>query len=396
MFAKAPTQATAGLTNKLTPHRSPLTAQRFGAGALEQVRMLQRSIGNQATLRLLTNQLAPTVERSQPGLTGAVTDGIGIEPSEQFLTDKNGDAGAPAPDAGAPAADAGAPPAHTGAPAADAGAPAAVTAVAFGTINSATTPAGMISRIPPRIDQPISVAVTGAGNVDISVDGASGANGTATLDGAATKTVAASGTVNLRGATQTTAGNAGNLRLVAKVGGTTMGTSNAFTICAIPTTVTISPGGLITGTERGIKATTSNDSDSGQVSDLDQVQMSEKVQYVNGAGCFAGITSGNNSGFLPANNSPHGVDSHGTPVSLITGAGSIDSRQVFVFNDARSGANNVSVKNSGFNIHREVTATVTDAGTNLSITTSKAGMATTVAGSAAQAGSGSVTATQAV
>jgi hypothetical protein len=382
MFAKALTKAAAGLTNELTPHRSPLTTQRFGAGALEQAHMLQRSIGNQATLRLLTNQLAPTVERSQPGLAGAVTDGIDIEPSEQVPTDKNGDAGAPAPDAGAPAP--------------DAGAPAAVTAVAFGTINSATTPAGMISRIPPRIDQPISVAITGAGNVDISVDGASGANGTATLDGAATKTLAASGTVNLRGATQTTAGNAGNLRLVAKVGGTAMGTSNAFTICAIPTTVTASLAGLITGTERGIKVTLSNDSDSGQVSDLDQVQMSEKVQYLNGAGCFAGITRGNNSGFLPANNAPHGVDSHGMPVSLITGAGSLDARQVFVFNDARSGANNVSVKNSGFNIHREVTATVTDAGTNLSITTSKAGMATTVAGSAAQSGSGSGTGTQAV
>jgi hypothetical protein len=351
--------------------------------------MLQRSIGNQATLRLLTNELAPMVAQSHRGPADPIIDGIGLEASEHYLTDKNGDAGVPKPDAGVPKPDAGAPPP-------DAGAPAPVTAVAFGNINSTTTPTGMNSRIPPRIDQPIAVAITGAGSVDISIDGASVANGTATLDGAGTKNLAASGTINLRGATQSTAGHAGNLRLVAKVGGTTMGTSNSFTICAIPTTVTVSLANLISGTERGIEATTSNDSDSGQITDLDQVQMSEKVKYVNGAGCFAGITTGSNSGFLAANTSPHGVDHHGTPVSLITGAGSIDSRQLFVFNDARSGANNVTVKNSGFNIHREVTATVTDAGTNLSITTSKAGTATTVAGSTAQSGSGSATGTQAV
>lgn len=72
--------------------------------------------------------------------------------------------------------------------------------------------------------------------------------------------------------------------------------------------------------------TTSNDSDSGAVADLDQVQMSEMVKYQNGTGCFAGITSGNNSGYLLANVSPHGVDSHGTPVALVTGAGYIGIR----------------------------------------------------------------------
>jgi hypothetical protein len=330
---------------------------------------------------------APVVQQSHTSVAGACTDGIGLKGTGQDLTDQvNGpDAGTQAPDAGTQAPDAGAP---VPVQATDAGAPAQATTATFGLINSSTTPAAMGARIPPGVDQPISVTITGPGSVDISVDGASAANGMATVEGAATKTLTASGTIKLRGNAQTKPGSGGNLGLLAKAGGTTVGRSNAFTICAIPTTVTISPGTPITGTERGVDVPTSNDSDSGRIADLDQVQMSEKVQYVNGKGCFAGITSGNNSGFLPANVSPHGTDHHGTPVSLITGAGSIDSRQMFVFNDARSGASNIPVTNSGFNIHREVTATAADAGTSLSITTSKTGMATTVGGSSANAGSG--------
>jgi hypothetical protein len=328
---------------------------------------------------------------------GAVTNGIDLEPSERELTDQvsSPDASAHAPDAGVGSSDAGVR-ADAGVSTPDAGVKAPVTAVAFGSVNSSTTPAGMIKRIPPRIDQPIAVALTGSGTVDISVEGGSAANGTATVDGAASKSLAASGSVNVRGVTQTTPGAAGKLRLLGKVGSAVMGTSNWFTVCAIPTTVTVTFSSLITGPQRGINMTTSNDSDSGVVGDLDEVQMSEKVQYVGGVGCFAGITSGNNSGYLPANSSPHGVDSHGTPVALITGVGSIDSRQVFVFKDNRSGANGISVANSGFNIHRAVTSTATDAGVTLSIATSKAGMATTVAGSTAKAGAGSASRTQVV
>ncbi|WP_213804141.1 hypothetical protein [Granulicella sp. dw_53] len=340
------------------------------------------------------------IQHGGEGPTKTFTDGIDLKAAEQDLTDQGGgpDAGTKAPDAGTKAPDAGtkAPDAGTKGPDAGAPAPATATAVTFATVNASTTPASMSARIPPRIDQSVAVTLTGSSSVDISVDGASATNGTATLDGAATKTLSASGAVALRGTTQTAAGSAGMLRLVAKAGATVVGTSNAFTICAIPTTVSIVLANLITGTERGIAVTTSNDSDSGQVPDLDKVQMSEKVQYVNGLGCFAGIVSGNNSGFLPANASPHGVDSHGTPIALLTSAGSIDSKQAFVFNDLRSGAANIPVTNSGFNIHREVTAAAGGAGTGFSITTSKAGLATTVNGSSVQAGSGSATGTQAV
>ncbi|HEY0477573.1 MAG TPA: hypothetical protein VGD37_08610 [Kofleriaceae bacterium] len=274
------------------------------------------------------------------------------------------------------------------------GSPAAVGIATFGVIDYPTTPAGVGRRIPPRKDVNVAVTLTGLApstNAVISFDGA-GAGGTGTLDGAATKSMAAGGSVKLRGTGQTAAGSAGTLSLVAKVGTTEIGRSNTFTICAIPTTVSVAFAGLITGSERGIKMTTSNDSDSGSVGDLDQVHMSEMVQYQGGTGCFAGITSGSNSGYLAASNTPHGVDSHGTPAALVTGAGYIESVQGFKFKDARSGAADIGVAHSGFMITR--TAEVVAAKKYL--TTAKAGAATTVSGISVAAGSGSATKRQEV
>jgi hypothetical protein len=264
----------------------------------------------------------------------------------------------------------------------------------FDVINYPTTPAAVGWRIPPSKDVTVRVAIAGLApstNAVISLAGA-GAGGNATLDGAATKTMNASGAVRLRGTAQTAPGSAGTLSLVAKVGTDEIGRSNAFTICAIPATVSVAFGGLITGSERGIKMTTSNDSDSGAVADLDQIQMSEMVKYQNGTGCFAGITSGSNSGYLPANATPHGEDSHGTPVSLVTGTGYIESVQGFKFKDARSGASDIGVAHSGFMITR--TAEVV--GTKTFLTTSKAGAATTVSGISVAAGSGSASRRQEV
>jgi hypothetical protein len=262
--------------------------------------------------------------------------------------------------------------------------------VAFGTIDySKTTPLGMSERIPPRksINVPITISGGSKGTkVDISIDGAGGSNGDGTINGKASVTKKSSGTLTLKGTQQTVPGNAGKLNLVAKVGGAEVGRSNSFTICAIPTEVKVKFGGLITGTERGIKMTTYNNSDSGKVTDLDQVQMSEMVQYQNGAGCFAGITSGSNSGYLRAKASPHGVDSHSTPISLISGVGYIESVQGFKFKDDRSGVTDIGVKNSGFMIERTVTV---DKKSNKYITTHKYGTPTTVSGISVQTGQGS-------
>jgi len=57
-IAKAPTKAPDSPTRKLAPQRPTLVARPFGGGAVEQARMLQRTIGNQATLRYLTQRLS--------------------------------------------------------------------------------------------------------------------------------------------------------------------------------------------------------------------------------------------------------------------------------------------------------------------------------------------------
>jgi len=304
----------------------------------------------------------------------------------------------------APRAAAAPPPPTASPPPAPAPAPAqAVTAAVFGTVNSTTTPATMgVRRIPPRVDTSVGLTLTGSGSVTVSVEGASAANGNVTVNGTAAAAVAASGAIRVRGTAQTAAGAAGHLRLCARFGSAIVGRSNYFTVCAIPTRVTVSQGALITGAERGVEAITSNNSDSGVVADLDQVQMSESVQYVGGTGAFAGITSGDNSHYLPANIAPHGTDHHGTPLALITGAAAIDSQQLFVFMDARSGVVDIPVTNSGFNIHRQVTATPAPAPATgsgggsaapppapaLSIRTTKTAVAQTVNGISALAGSG--------
>src|ERR1039458_9681194 len=49
--AMAQTKPAASSTSELAPQRSTLVARPFGASAVEQARMLHRSIGNRATLR---------------------------------------------------------------------------------------------------------------------------------------------------------------------------------------------------------------------------------------------------------------------------------------------------------------------------------------------------------
>ncbi|MGA2843723.1 MAG: DUF4157 domain-containing protein [Steroidobacteraceae bacterium] len=62
--AKAGTKVGASPANKLVPQRSLLAPRPFGGGEFEHPHMLQRSIGNQATLRLLAQRgFSPTRER---------------------------------------------------------------------------------------------------------------------------------------------------------------------------------------------------------------------------------------------------------------------------------------------------------------------------------------------
>jgi hypothetical protein len=262
-------------------------------------------------------------------------------------------------------------------------------------IHPSSSPAGMPNRIPPRVDTPVTVGVISTRAITtpitLSIAGAGGGNGTATINGRRAVTISnGMTTVQLRGINQTDVGRAGNLKLVAKQGRTLLSSSSGFSVSAIPQNWSISFNSLVTGTRRGIAVNNNWESDSGNVADLDEAERSEQVQYGVGTGVFAGV-SGNNSGYLPANNPPR-VDRHRTPVALLTGPGSLVAEQTFTFNDRRTGAVDIPARNSGFQITRTATSVLGV----VSITTAKIGAATTANGFSSGAGTGSVSRTQLV
>lgn len=263
-------------------------------------------------------------------------------------------------------------------------------------IRAANTPAGVVDRIPPRVDTPIQVTVSpnlgGSGQkVTLAKLNNSAANGDFTIGGSATQDVTTTTTVNLRGTVQTGAtaapggGNAGNLRLVAQVRGTNTVQSNGFSVAAIPVNfVTAFSGDINDGTSVGLRVTNSWTSDSGVLGDLDAVQRSEQVEVVTATGVFSG-TGGVTSGFFPATIGSL-TDSHSTPDAILTGNGTRIANQTFIYNDLRTGATNASCPNSGFIITR--TATLNADG-SVTFVTRKAGAATTANGHTSTAGSGS-------
>ncbi len=279
-----------------------------------------------------------------------------------------------------------------------AGVASAVTATLPAHIRATNTPAAMTAdRIPPSKNTAVDVKVSGWHapllNVVFSVAGSGGSNGSVTINGAATAEVNADTTVQLRGGTQTAPGNGGNLHLIAELGGVRLATSPGFSVAAIIQDVVISFNSALTGARRGVVVDTTWSSDSGSLADLDQVEFSEQVQYDAGSGVLAGAgATAQNSGYLPSINAPL-TDTHGTPASILTGPGAITAEQVFIFKDARTGANDIPTRNSGFRIRRNVTEPTPG---NVSIMTSKAGTATTANGHASAAGAGSVSRTQAV
>lgn len=257
-------------------------------------------------------------------------------------------------------------------------------------IRAASSPAGMPDRIPPRVDTPAVVQITGLTipmrDITLSIEGSGAANGSATINGAATADLGASATVQLRGVTQTAVGSAGQLRLVADHGGTRLAASAGFSVSAIPQNWSVNLNALVTGPERGIDVDNHWESDSGSVADLDQAQRSEQVQYGVGTGCFAGIR-GQNSGYRAANNPPL-VDHHAAGVGLLTGIGTLTAQQTFIFKDDRTGATDIPAKRSGFSLHREVVAV--PAG-GFEITTTKSGAGGTANGFTSAAGAGNAT-----
>jgi len=226
--------------------------------------------------------------------------------------------------------------------------------------------------------------------VTVTVEGSGAANGTATINGAASPDLTAGATVQLRGTAQTAPGNGGHLRIVARLGTTVLASSTMFTVAAIPldwNDVLLRP---LTGARRGIVVQDSWKSDSGTVADLNETEIAEEVEITTASGCFSGL-GGVTSGFLPGD--AFSTDTHSSPTSALTSAGVRVAQQTSKFNDRRTGATNVPMPTSGMRITRTVRATAPSA---FEIETTKIAAATTANGVASAAGSGSATATQPV
>jgi len=279
--------------------------------------------------------------------------------------------------------------------------------VAINHIQASTSPTGMPDRIPPRVDTSVGVGIVGFTPpmlpITLSIAGAGGGNGVATINGAATLDLTASATVQLRGVDQTDVGNAGNLRLVADQGGTRLVTSNNFSVSAIPQNHNIvfnclipdtCPSGFLTGDVRGFKVTHTWESDSTVVGDLNKTDISERVEVESSGGSLSS-TSGITSGYL-GEGTLSLVDEHS--ITAMSSTGFSVTKQTQMFKDNRTGAVDIPVTNSGYKIGRFI---LPIPGTgflgffqDFEITTMKFGFATTALGVSSGAGSGSVTRTQ--
>ncbi len=271
--------------------------------------------------------------------------------------------------------------------------------VTIDNVRAPSTPSAMsANRIPPRVDTAVNVFISGRDAsqppITFSVEGSGGSNGTATVNGSATFDATADATLQLKGGTQTAPGSAGNLRLVADMGaGKRLVASNAFSVSSIPQNYSDAFVSEVTGNRRGFVVQDGWESDSGTFADLDQAEISERVEHGAKSGCFASFSS-TNSSYLVANKLTK--DTHSAGVSLLTSAGSVITNQTCMFKDKRTGALDIPMTNSGFMITRVNTPPTIPILGSFTITTSKFGAAATAKGISSAAGTCSVTKTQTV
>lgn len=241
--------------------------------------------------------------------------------------------------------------------------------VSFPAIRAASTPAGMVDRIPPRVDTPVSITVqpdlssTGQ-RVTIAKLNTGGNNGDFSLNGAATVTLATTGNVNFSGTVQTSVGPgmpgqyAGNLRVVAQVRGQNTLQSPGFSVAAIPIRVNAEyngPWSPVFDGVYGIQVKVTVDSDSGDIADLlgGSVEFRERLELGPSNGSLSGIASVP-TGYGAVTVAPK-FDDHTTGVALVTGPGESLTKQLHQFRDFRTGAADMPIAESGFTIYRQIT-----------------------------------------
>jgi hypothetical protein len=274
------------------------------------------------------------------------------------------------------------------------------------------TPSEMLDlgayRIPPRVDTPVNVEVTPAflgdgQSVTLSVTGQDANNGIVNIDGNATEDITSTGNVNLSGVSQTSPGSGGNLQLMLKVRGQTTIQSNGFSVAAIPlnysdtlasppldrVAAVIDPTTGQPVSAVGIRVQDGWQSDSGNIADLDQVALSEQVDYPVQTGIFASEVGSNSSYQGPATSFTKAIDTHAFQLSLITSVnyqGTLVANQVTEFSDERTGVTGIPVTDSGYVITKTVDGVPTETGLVVMATTTKAGASTTAQGISSDAG----------
>jgi peptidoglycan hydrolase-like protein with peptidoglycan-binding domain len=272
--------------------------------------------------------------------------------------------------------------------------------VTIGRVRNSSTPAGMPDRIPPRVDTPVDVKVSGipAGSepVTLSVASTGGGPGSATINGAAFVTLTADATVQIKGGTQTSPGP-GRLRLAANRGGATLATSPPFAVAAIPQNLSFTFKNDITGNNRGfvIDYNWESDTDTKTKADLDQAGLTEQVQKTSGTGVFTTLTLNTSTAGPPTPANGGMIDTHSVgPLAALTSTSSLLLAQTFMFNENRTGATSVPMTNSGYSILHMVLVLGSLFPTTVSST--KTGVATTANGIASGAGAGSLTRNQTI
>ncbi|MGE3110050.1 MAG: hypothetical protein AB7G11_12560 [Phycisphaerales bacterium] len=217
---------------------------------------------------------------------------------------------------------------------------------------------GMPASVPPTKTYEVQVTLSNSLGgtphyIELSIANGSADNGTATVSPTRLTDTA---TVTVTGANQTKEGHDGQLKIQAKLDGSTLkAESNGFSVCAHPINFNDTLNSDIDEAARvGFRVNDTWESDSGRVADLDKAEISEIVAYTRSdSPPFAALGSPvNNSGYLAADS--FSTDSHTIGRPPAGPAGITTRDQLSIFKCKRCGANDKPQPNSGLQIKHEV------------------------------------------
>ncbi|HEX5812014.1 MAG TPA: peptidoglycan-binding domain-containing protein [Pseudonocardia sp.] len=232
---------------------------------------------------------------------------------------------------------------------------------AIAPVRAPSTPGPMPDRIPPKIDVPVAVTLPGGAATPTTVKAvptqAGGAEpGEVLIDGKPSADLTASGTVTVKGTAQTFSRFVNQLSLVAVQGGKEIARSAPFAVAALPVGLDTTKnsdsgrGSLL----RGMIVDFTVRSDSGDRADLDKVQAKEVLENRQNTGCFStfdaqAVLDRNAPGFGLGIDQQR-TDKHRIESSVLTSPGVWQIGQVLLFRDLRTGAGDIPIPHSAYEI----------------------------------------------